>query len=122
MTVIERINVLAKNYGSIENFCDVVKINVGSLRNAIHRKSEVREGTIEAIVKAIPNLNLRWLLLGEGEMFVSDYDQRDTPTAVEDPATPYVAKINDLLEKRVQVLEREIKRLSPDVAKDLGID
>ncbi|MEM9929466.1 MAG: hypothetical protein AAF840_06590, partial [Bacteroidota bacterium] len=72
MTVIERVKVLAEKEGSIEKFAKKCGLNVGTLRNAIHRNSELKSGTLEQIIAAYPDLSLHWLLLGEGDMFVDE--------------------------------------------------
>lgn len=34
----------------------------------------------------------------------------------------YVTRLNELLERRIKELERELKRTDPDKARELGID
>lgn len=115
---------LAKKFGTVEKFAEKCGLNVGSLRNAIHRGSEIKSSTIEAISRNVPNINLRWLLLGEGEMFV-DLDRESGDLSgqeLQEDKIEYITQLNDLLSKRVKELEREIKRDDPDKARELGID
>jgi hypothetical protein len=122
--VIERVVLLSKKFGGIDEFCKLCGINAGSVRNARQRKSEVKEGTLDSIAQAIPNINLRWLLLGEGEMFLGGNRQDGDLSGKEfqENNTQYIIRLNDLLEKRVNELERELKKINPDAAKDLGIE
>lgn len=125
MTVIERIEQIAKKYGGVEKFAEKCGLNPGSLRNAIQRGSDVKSNTIESIVLEIPTLNLRWLLLGKGEPFLEKGKEEEGDLSgqqFKEDAAPYIAKLNDLLEKRVNELERELKKTDPQRAKDLGID
>lgn len=118
MTVIERIKVLAENEGSVRKFAEKCGLNERSLNTAIQRNSELKSGTIEQIVSAYPNLNLYWLVLGEGDMFVTDTAEKERLA----DENGYIKRLNDLLEKRVQLLERELKNHNPDLAREHGIE
>ena len=67
------------------------------------------------ILKAFPNLNCRWLILGEGEIWTTDYDQR-----IQDQLVIYQQKLSELenakklvetQEKLIVFLENEINSL-----------
>jgi|OM-RGC.v1.028567446 hypothetical protein len=117
MSVIERIKVLAEKEGSVRKFAEKCGVNERTLSNAIQRGSELKENTIQSIVNAYPNLNLYWLLLGEGDMW------NDTLTRqLMEERAQYVTRLNELLEQRVKELERELKKTDPARARDLGIE
>ncbi len=125
VTVIERIQVLSKEFGGIKKFAEKCGLNVNSLRTSINRNSDIKSEVVTKIIDALPNLNLRWLLLGEGAMWLTEYNREEGDLSgqqVQDREIKYITRLNDLLEKRVNELERKLKDVDPNEARDMGIE
>lgn len=115
MSVATRIKVLCELEGSQSNFADKIGIQRQTISRVVNRGTGIRSDTIEAIAIAYPQLNLRWLVLGEEPMWQKENEKQTQPD------DEMKAKMIDLLETKVRVLERELKRLDPDLAEELGL-
>ncbi len=71
LTVNERIKSLKNNTKkSTEEFAKFIQTPYGTLNGVIGtRKSSPSYAVLFAIIKAYPNLNARWLITGDGEMW-----------------------------------------------------
>lgn len=93
MSVKERIKEFAKKEkGSVKAFEESINASNGYL-NSIQKSIGLDK--LEAILEKYPNLNLEWLLTGNGEMIKT--------TKIEE---------KDILEVRINNQEREIQRLN----------
>ena len=73
MTIVERIKILSKNYGTQKAFSIKVGMSEAALSYLLKNiDSDPKSSTITAIVMAFPTLNPKWLLLGEGKMWLTD--------------------------------------------------
>lgn len=71
MSIIQRIEFLIEIAGSQTKFAKAIDISVSTIAGLLNRGAQfARSDTLEAIVKGYPNLNARWLLTGEGEMWL----------------------------------------------------
>ncbi len=104
-----------KSHHSIER-----KIGFGSgyISKQKQRGGELSQKSIASIVKACPDLNINWLLTGQGDMLHSkDWnDKYAAEIGANDPSVPYgpnwkekylqlLEKHNELLEKYTELLE-----------------
>ncbi|MEO1257990.1 MAG: hypothetical protein AAFZ15_04305 [Bacteroidota bacterium] len=73
MTVNERlVEVLHDKKISALKFSEVAKLKARNLHNVTSGKTEFpRIDIIQAVARLFPDVNLRWLLIGEGEMYLS---------------------------------------------------
>lgn len=121
MSVADRIKTLCEIEGSQSNFAEKTGIQRQTVSRVVNRGTGIRSDTIEAIAIAYPKLNLRWLLLGEEPMWREEerieMSERSSSTDEE-----MKSKMIDLLETKVRVLQRELKRLDPDLARELGLE
>lgn len=123
MSVAARIKLLCAKEGSQSNFAEKTGIQRQTVSRIISRGTGIRSDTITAIAAAYPTLNLRWLVLGENPMWLAQKDDKSITPSGESTANEQMqAKMIGLLETKVRVLTRELKRLDPDLAKELGLE
>lgn len=71
MSIIQRVELLIDLAGSQTKFARAINISVHTIAGLINRGAQyVRSDTLDAILKGYPNLNARWLISGEGEMWM----------------------------------------------------
>ena len=124
MSIAERIKILISQEGSQSHFCRKTGISTSALSNILMRNSGISSGNLEQIARAYPNLNLRWLLMGQEPRW-TDGTASPTPAPasvqeVREPRQIY-ERLVSLLENRVRELERALKRIDPEEAERLGI-
>lgn len=63
---------------SLDGFASYIGVPSSVIDRLISNKSTITESTLQKIIEKIPNLNLTWLLSGEGDMLIgeSDYLQK----------------------------------------------
>jgi transcriptional regulator with XRE-family HTH domain len=102
-----------------------------TISKIVSKGGNARSDTLEAILKAYPNLSARWLLTGEGPMW-EYWDEDYPPKVFYEPGNEeqlrqmkqqlqMVGRMNELLEQRLRAIEREIARQNPELAQELGI-
>lgn len=102
-------------------FSDLTGIPTASLSNIFSGRTKPTLLHVEALRKTIPDLNLAWLLSGEGEMFVQQQPASPAPTtpleqdlfsmANQEPATNQEGHPTD---KMADISQREpIQRVAP---------
>ncbi len=57
-----------------QKFAEDLGISPASLSSIFNGRTKPTINHVDAIVIAFPNINLRWLMYGEGDMFVADND------------------------------------------------
>lgn len=62
-------------------FSNLTGISTATLSNILNGKTNPTMGQVSALMKTFPTLDSRWLLFGEGEMFVSDRASSQDPDA-----------------------------------------
>lgn len=73
----ERVRQVLKSYGMpMTKLADMMGVSQGTLSNQFSRDS-ITQDTIDFILVNFPDINARWLLLGEGEMFDGSQEQSD---------------------------------------------
>lgn len=65
-------------------FSNFTGISTATLSNILNGKTNPTMGQVSALMKTFPTLDSRWLLFGEGEMFVSDRATSKNPDAAAD--------------------------------------
>lgn len=76
----QRIRFLIQQEKSQKVFAEKISLNDRTLSSYLNRDdSDLKVGTIESILKAYPNLNARWLISGEGDIWQSDAQTGPTP-------------------------------------------
>ena len=69
----ERIRTLMTNAGlTQQDFALRLEISAASLSNIFNGKTNPTNTHVCAVHKAFPNVNINWLLFGEGEMFLDE--------------------------------------------------
>lgn len=122
MSVATRIKILCEREGSQSNFAEKTGIQRQTVSRIVNRDTGIRSDTIEAIAVAYPKLNLRWLILGKEPMWLAEEESSETKDEYQYSDDDMKLKMIDLLETKVRVLQREIKKLDPELAKELGLD
>lgn len=76
------------------DFAKKIGTNQGSLGNILRPNNPSKPGFafIASVIKTFPNLNERWLLLGEGEMWKNGIIRVHELQLVEDELTPVFVK------------------------------
>lgn len=112
----------------LERLIDELRLNqsrfadlVGEHRPTISKYLSENKGykpgfdSIQKMMKAFPNLNGRWLILGEGEIWITDYAEQLQASLVEHQKKllelENAKKMIDTQEKLIGFLENEIKTL-----------
>ena len=116
-----RIKILAEHEGSQTKLANRAGLQNAAISRIINAEtSTLRSDTLAAILLAYPNLNARWLLTGQGEVWT---DGTPSPPSAADPAEQIetLQRLTELLEQRVRDLEREIRKQSPGLARQLGL-
>jgi hypothetical protein len=73
MTVVERIKIVSDSYGKQKEFAAKVGMGEAALSYLFKNlNSDPKSSTVTAILKAFPKLSPKWLLLGEGKMWLTD--------------------------------------------------
>lgn len=79
----DRIRQLMENqHLSQQSFSDMLNISPASLSSIFNDRTRPTLNHVDAIKKSFPNINLQWLLYGEGEMFKnggSELQPTETP-------------------------------------------
>lgn len=70
MSIRERIKYLIELAGSQTKFARATDISVQTIAKFTSVEGHVRSDTLESILKSYPNLNARWLICGEGEIWM----------------------------------------------------
>ena len=93
-----------------KKFSETTKINDGTVSNiAIGKTKEPKASFFQAIAKHYPHVNIRWLLLGEGEIYI---DKKRLITIMKEPNTDYTPRSENLAPNQLGKLLDTITRLS----------
>lgn len=86
---------------SQQEFAQKLGLSPATLSNIFNGKTRPTNNHVQAIHKAFPNINISWLLFGEGEMYISgtdssiggvaDCSDASTPMTLFDDANSYVS-------------------------------
>lgn len=125
MSIAQRVAILVDREKNASVFAKKIGISQPSLARMLKNDSGLRSSTVVAILKLYdnPKLNPAWLLMGEGEMWLNEGDEgAELGVGKDEPDDSVVDRMVELLEHRVNELEREILRDNPSLAKKLGIE
>ena len=86
---------------SIKFFCEQTGINRDTLNQMFRKDSDPRLKLIQKVMLGFPELNPIWLILGEGEMWVSDSGKDDDLAKDVMDIKEQLKKINERLEKEL---------------------
>jgi transcriptional regulator with XRE-family HTH domain len=133
MSISQRFKALCEQIGSQTKLADKAGIHNAVISRIINANTAtVRSDTLEAVVRAYPNLNARWLLTGNGKMWLKD----DELAAVQEPdykeqyiearkqlekQNQTLERLNQLQEQRLADLERLIRKHAPELAREIGL-
>lgn len=102
---------------SRKDLADALDVNVAQIGKYISESSYPRFEGLLALAKLF-NVNLHDLIMLDlSEEEPRAFDEKDN-----DASDERVEELNQLLRQRVRVLEREILRKDPDLARELGIE
>jgi len=124
MSISERIQALVEYEGSQTKLANKAGLNNAAISRIINASSStLRSDTLEAIVTAYPDLNARWLLTGQGAMWL---DGKHAPATSPPPKNTaeqlrMLQRLTQLQEQRLSELEREIRERAPALARRLGL-
>lgn len=62
---------------SQQEFAEMLKISPASLSSIFNDRTKPTINHVEAVMSSFPNINLQWLMAGEGEMFLSPGTSED---------------------------------------------
>jgi transcriptional regulator with XRE-family HTH domain len=119
MSISERIEKICDFEGSQTKFSEKTGIVQQTISRIISKGSSIRSDNLAAIARAYPLLNIRWLLTGEGDMWVSEF--REGKTNQDSESHKLREEIISLLKDRINLLEENLKDKDPELAKKLGI-
>jgi hypothetical protein len=112
MTIVERIKILSKNYGTQKAFSIKVGMSEAALSYLLKNiDSDPKSSTIVSILKAFPILNPKWLLLGEGKMWLTDDELQEFELKSMDKTYEGLLNENKTLRKELNQAQQKIIRL-----------
>lgn len=113
MLGIERIQVLYKALElNRKSFCNKIGIGYQALTNMERRKSDPSFKLLQSIKERFPQVNIDWLLLEKGEMFISEKEELGSKhyerifLLLEESNKAYKEN-SELLREKVLLLEKE---------------
>ena len=123
MSISERVKALADLEGSQTKLAAKAGLNNAAISRIINANSTtIRSDTLLALLKAYPNLNARWFITGEGNMWEDSAASAKQPTQKGDiNQLQMLQRLTHLQEQRLAELEREIREQAPELAKRLGL-
>lgn len=121
MTIIERVRILIESEYSQSVFADKTNLTKATVSRIMNKEGQIRSDTLEAIALALPNLNTRWLLTGQGPIWLDQEEVSKTTTSSPGQSDARVERFIKLLEQRVQILEQIILENDPNLAKKVGL-
>lgn len=131
MSINERvINVYESLQIKQAEFARQIKISPQTLNNQVKGKNGLSLATLELIAKGYPNLNMRWLICGEGSKWMDYQENGNTDNLIiSEPPPQYKTEKKELeesdlsqkryelllieieaLRKRLEMVERELKK------------
>lgn len=116
--VSENIKALCDFEGSLSKVARKTEILPQTLSRIIKQNTGIRSETIIAFATAYPNLNLRWFLMGEGEMWLDEVigDEQETHETEQ-----LKGELLTMYKQRVMDLEREIQTHCEKLAERLEL-
>lgn len=119
MSVSERLNFLIKKLKlTINSFSNEIGVSQSSVRSIAEGVNQPSAKVLIPIITKFPNVNLNWLLLGYGEMFLEETQttdekikHRDTVIKILEQSVYDLRKTVELLEKTNEEQRKEIERL-----------
>lgn len=81
-----------------QKFAEDLGISPASLSSIFNGRTKPTINHVDAIVIAFPNINLRWLMYGEGDMFLADNDTSTAASEQKDPSTVFSQQGEQLLD------------------------
>ena len=93
---IKRIQLFAQlNKLSIGKFEEAAGLNHNVIQNAIQRNSHMSDDTLAKIMTAFPQLSMKWVLVGKGEMLLTPRDVFGNSSIQQEPDyAKFVEKLN----------------------------
>jgi transcriptional regulator with XRE-family HTH domain len=90
---------------TINKFSDAVGTSNSYFNKLIKNGTTIGSDKIENILNAFPEINPIWLVLGQGDM-IKEYEQQNhSLNYTNEPETKYEIEKNDLLLKKIEILE-----------------
>lgn len=122
MSISERVEAIVEFEGSQRKFAEKTGIAQTTISRMVSRQANIRSDNIVAIVEAYPNLNVKWLITGEGEMWEQDKPAtREAP--LEDTEKELLKdEVISLLKSKIRMMTQAILEKSPELAKYLRLE
>lgn len=73
---------------SQKDFAEAIGITPGALSNIYSNRTNATSNHVKGIHSAFPQINVNWLMFGEGEMYVSQSDETTSSTTPQAPGIP----------------------------------
>lgn len=110
--MIKRIEQFIKNQGiSVRSFEQAISASDGMIRRAINNGTDIQSKWIEKIAENYPQINLNWLITGNGEMFIKENAEQSISPQQND----FIYKMYQEKEKQVQKLTEELRAMERKV-------
>lgn len=116
MKPIERVKIIIHHYGlSISAFEKKTGLSNNSIQTAIKRNSNLKDETLNTILKKFPQIDPTWLLTGQGSMIQNMVSEPNPqyPTVLDEEKIQYIIEHFELCKKhpilgKLIELEREM--------------
>lgn len=73
---------------SQKDFAEAIGIAPGALSNIYSNRTNATNNHVKGIHNAFPQINVNWLMFGEGEMYVSQTEETSSSTTPQAPGAP----------------------------------
>lgn len=110
-----RLETILKELGITQNnFAKLVGISQAYVSLMLSGKKSISYSVIQNITKYLPQVNIKWLLLGEGEMFIEQKSEEVQKSDIDHKPVKWIqdlAAMLDQYESRIARLEAEVTEL-----------
>ena len=93
---------------SIGKFEEAAGLNHNVIQNAIQRNSHMSDDTLGKIMTAFPQLSMKWVLIGKGEMLLTSKEVFSNSRIQQEPDFAKVLQKLDLIENDVLVADLKV--------------
>lgn len=123
MSSIQRIQKIYKTLGfNRKTFCEEIDMGYQTISNMEKRNSDPSLKLLQKVKEKFPKVSLDWVILGTGEMFISD-EPIKTPEYIDkllasmEESNKALQDNSKLLREKVLLLQKELERYDEELAK-----